>query len=181
MPNTELIDVLNDNGVPTGEIVSREEIHKRGLWHRACLCAIIDCENRILLQQRSLDKDKFPGLWDISVAAHVLHGESAMSTVVREMNEEVGAQIGRKVLAKDFRFLASFRNQMSISETYLENQFYDLFAYNMDCVADFKFNDNEVTAIEWATYSKILELQKAGKLHPRMEWVTPVLKLISEF
>lgn len=31
----ELIDVLDENGVKTGEVVSREEVHKKGLWHRA--------------------------------------------------------------------------------------------------------------------------------------------------
>ena len=31
----EYIDVLDENGVKTGEILSRREIHKRGLWHRA--------------------------------------------------------------------------------------------------------------------------------------------------
>ena len=181
MADRELVDVLDANGVMTGEVVSRGEVHKRGLWHRACLCAIIDAENRILLQQRALDKDKFPGLWDISIAAHVLHNESPISTVVREMNEEVGVQIGRKVSAKDFHFLTSFRNQMSINDNYLENQFYDVFVYNMDCVANFKFNDAEVYAVEWAAYSKLLELRDAGKFHPRMEWVRPILKLVSEF
>jgi len=34
----EMIDVLNENGVRTGEIVSRTEVHKQGLWHRGVLC-----------------------------------------------------------------------------------------------------------------------------------------------
>ena len=181
MSNQELIDVLNADGVATGEVVSRSKAHTDGLWHRACLCAVIDIENRILIQQRNLHKDKFPGLWDISIAAHVLHGETSMGSIVRELNEEVGVQVGRKVIAKDFRFLTSFRNQMKINDNFLENQFYDLFTYNLDCVADFKFNDSEVAAVEWASYSRILELKNKGVFHPRTEWINPVLKLISEF
>ena len=49
----ELIDVLDENGVKTGEILSREEIHKKGLWHRAIVVAIVNDKNEILLQQRS--------------------------------------------------------------------------------------------------------------------------------
>ena len=31
----ELIDILDENGVKTGEVLERGEIHKSGLWHRA--------------------------------------------------------------------------------------------------------------------------------------------------
>ena len=47
----EYIDVLDENGVKTGEILSRREIHKRGLWHRAIVVAVINEKNEILLQQ----------------------------------------------------------------------------------------------------------------------------------
>lgn len=45
----ELIDVLDENGIQTGEILSRSEVHKRGLWHRAIVVAIINEKNEILL------------------------------------------------------------------------------------------------------------------------------------
>jgi len=38
----ELIDVLDENGVKTGEILSRDGIHKKGLWHRSIVVAIIN-------------------------------------------------------------------------------------------------------------------------------------------
>ena len=43
----EYIDVLDENGVKTGEILSRREIHKRGLWHRAIVVAVINEKNEI--------------------------------------------------------------------------------------------------------------------------------------
>lgn len=54
----ELIDVLNENGVKTGKIASRDEVHQKGLWHRAIVVAIINEKNEILLQQRSANKEK---------------------------------------------------------------------------------------------------------------------------
>lgn len=58
----ELIDVLDENGVFTGEVLPRDEIHKKGLWHRAIVVAIINENNQILLQQRSLTKVKNAGM-----------------------------------------------------------------------------------------------------------------------
>lgn len=49
----ELIDVLNENGIKTGEILTRGEIHRRGLWHRTIAVAIVNENNQILIQKRS--------------------------------------------------------------------------------------------------------------------------------
>lgn len=38
----EKFDVLNEFGGFTGEIATREEYHKKGLWHRAVYAFIID-------------------------------------------------------------------------------------------------------------------------------------------
>ena len=47
----EYIDVLNEDGIKTGEILTRKEVHSKGLWHRAIVIAIINEKNEILLQQ----------------------------------------------------------------------------------------------------------------------------------
>ena len=53
----ELIDVLDENGIFTGEVLSRKEVHKRGLWHRAIVVAIINEEVSVLLGYRTEIKD----------------------------------------------------------------------------------------------------------------------------
>ena len=50
----EKFDVLNELGEFTGEIATREECHKKGLWHRAVYAFIIDNKGDILLQKRSI-------------------------------------------------------------------------------------------------------------------------------
>ena len=67
----ELLDVLDENGVKTDEVLPRSEVHKKSLWHRAIVVAIVNGENKILLQQRSMNKEKNAGMWDISVAGHL--------------------------------------------------------------------------------------------------------------
>ena len=56
----ELIDILNENGIKTGQVASRDEAHRKGLWHRAIVVAIINEKNEILLQQRAANKEKMP-------------------------------------------------------------------------------------------------------------------------
>ena len=44
----------------------------------------------MLLQKRSLEKDTFPGRWDISSAGHVPAGTSLVETALAELAEELG-------------------------------------------------------------------------------------------
>lgn len=79
----EMIDVLDENGIKTGEVLSRSEIHKRGLWHRLIVVAVINEKNEILMQQRSKNKEKNPNMWDISAAGHIGAGQTALSAAAR--------------------------------------------------------------------------------------------------
>lgn len=90
----EMIDVLDENGIKTGQIVTRDEVHRKGLWHRCIVVAILNDKNEILLQQRSQEKLTNPGKWDVAAAGHVDAGEDALSTVIRETSEEIGVNIG---------------------------------------------------------------------------------------
>lgn len=57
----EFLDVLNEYGEYTNEVVSREDCHKKGLWHKAVVVFIISNDNeRVLLQQRSANKKLWP-------------------------------------------------------------------------------------------------------------------------
>ena len=49
----ELIDVLDENGVKTGRVVTRKEVHREGLWHQIAVVVVLDDSGRIFLQQRS--------------------------------------------------------------------------------------------------------------------------------
>ena len=64
----ELLDVLDSNGIKTGEILPRKEVHKKGLWHRIIVVAIVNEKNEVLIQQRSENKDKNPGMWDTFIS-----------------------------------------------------------------------------------------------------------------
>ena len=119
----EMIDVLDENGTKTGEVLSRKEVHKQGLWHKIIAIAIIDENNRILMQQRSFTKDTNPGQWDISAAGHVSAGQTPLEAAVREINEEVGIEIEEK----DLDYILTYKKESYVREDYKDKQIFDCY------------------------------------------------------
>ncbi len=179
----ELLDVLNENGIFTGRVATRGEVHQKGLWHRAIIVALINDDNKVLIQQRSQKKEKFPGLWDLSVAGHLPAGQDSVSCAAAEVMEEVGTMLPKKVQLVDFRFMLSFRNQISLSDTFIENQFYDFFIYNVGNldINTLHLQEDEVQNIKWATVFEIKTLADKGLMHPRNEWIDILYKYITKF
>lgn len=158
----ELIDVLNENGIKTGEILPRSEVHKKGLWHRIIVVAIINEKNEILLQQRSNDKDKNPGMWDISVIGHLSAGQDSLMAATREISEEVSVSLGYSVNVKDFRFMFSYRKEEKVNENHFDRQFYDFFILRQAGLnnENIKFQSSEVQAIKFVTISELNEMRE---------------------
>src|SRR5215203_6211346 len=59
----ELLDILDESGRPTGEVVAKSEAHRLGLWHRCFHCWICGSDpegSYLLLQRRAATKDTRP-------------------------------------------------------------------------------------------------------------------------
>ena len=175
----EYIDVLDENGVKTGEILSRKEIHQRGLWHRAIVIAIINGNNEVLLQQRSINKDKNAGLWDISVAGHISTGQDAISTAAREINEEVSVGIKAKVSITDFRYMFSYRVSQRFADDYVENQFYDFFILRKNGLRakDITLQKSEVQDVKFVSLQELEEILQTDCIVKR----DPVYNALREY
>ncbi len=167
----ELIDVLDENGIFTGEVLPRSEIHKRGLWHRAIVVAIINENNQILLQQRSENKEKNAGMWDISVAGHISAGQDALSAAAREINEEVSVLLGYRTEIKDFRYMYCFRKEEKFREDFIERQFYDFFILRTSGIDDktLYFQKEEVQAVKFVDLPQIQKMMEEHVIVERPE------------
>lgn len=53
----EFLDVLNPDGSPAGERLSREEVHRKGLHHRTVHVWVRNAKGELLLQKRSSTKE----------------------------------------------------------------------------------------------------------------------------
>ncbi|MHA7878127.1 MAG: NUDIX hydrolase [Bacteroidota bacterium] len=81
---------IDSNGDPTGEVLSRKEMHRLGKLHRAIHLYLFNKDNNLLLQRRSAYADHSSGLFSISVTGHVDAGECSIEAVRRELGEELG-------------------------------------------------------------------------------------------
>lgn len=156
----ELIDVLDEDGIFTGVVSPRSEVHKKGLWHRAIIVAIVNKDNQILLQQRSNTKEKNPGMWDISVAGHISAGQDSLSAAAREINEEVSVNLGRYVNIIDFRYMFCYRHEQIIGNAYIDRQFFDFFILRQPNlrIENIKMQKSEVQAVRLCTMSELRTL-----------------------
>ena len=85
----ELLDVVDADDRVIG-VMTRAEIHRQGLMHRAIHVLVFNQSGEMFLQKRSMNKDNNPGLWDSSAAGHVDSGEDYLQCAVRELSEELG-------------------------------------------------------------------------------------------
>ncbi|MCX4364330.1 MAG: NUDIX domain-containing protein [Bacilli bacterium] len=165
----ELIDVLDENGIKTGKVLPRDEVHKKGLWHRAIVVAIVNEKNEILIQQRALDKEKNAGMWDISAAGHISSGQDSLMAAAREISEEVSVSLGYSVEVKDFRFMFSFRKEQIFSDDFVERQFYDFFILRQNGlnIENIRYQKSEVNAIKFVTITELNEMREKKMLVDR--------------
>ncbi|MDE1992385.1 MAG: NUDIX domain-containing protein [Rhizobiaceae bacterium] len=147
------IDVLDDCGLRTGEVLSRLDIHRLGKVHRVIHLYLFDAKGRLLLQRRSLTVDHFPGALTISVLGHVDTGESSMDTVERELEEELGLS-PEKV---SIRFLFSYRRDAVLSDEYIDRQFNDVYAAWGDFqLSDVIADDKEVSGVSLVEFAEFV-------------------------
>ena len=103
----ELFDVVDENGQPTGQVVSREVAHRDGVRHRTAHMWVtrqVGGRTQVLLQKRAAGKDSFPGCYDTSSAGHLRAGDAPLASAVRELAEELGIH----AVPSDLRFLGTF-------------------------------------------------------------------------
>ena len=93
---SELLDIVDEEGRPTGETVDREVAHRYGIRHRTSHVWLVrkgpTRALEVLLQKRAAGKDAFPGCWDISSAGHIPAGDDWAPSALRELREELGVE-----------------------------------------------------------------------------------------
>ncbi|WP_406018816.1 NUDIX domain-containing protein [Succinivibrio sp.] len=89
MSATELVDIVDeDNNIV--KTVTRKEMRKEQLPHRASYIAVMDHSGKFLIEIRTLCKDYSPGTFDAVVGGVMQHGEDEILSAKRELLEEIG-------------------------------------------------------------------------------------------
>ena len=146
----ELIDIVDEKGNFTGEVMEKEEAHDKNLLHNEIAVFIINDNNQVLLQKRSASKRFDPNKWALC-AGHVDSGESLSSAAIREIKEEVGITITERELHpyKEREFI--------IKESNSHINYYYYIKSNKDEV-DFVIQEEELSEVKWFDIDKVIEM-----------------------
>ena len=163
----ELLDVVDENGTPTGEVVPRETAHAEGIRHRTSHVWLVRYRggrSQILLQKRCENKDSWPGCYDISSAGHIPAGMDFIPSAIRELREELGVEAAPEEL-----LLCGNRHICSDSEfhghPFRDRQYSRVFALRRDLEeGDFVLQKEEIDAVRWMDLEECIQAVKQNTI-----------------
>lgn len=162
----EYFDVLNKMGEFTGNVASREECHKKGLYHKAVVVFIVNSKNEVLIQQRSGNKKLWPNKWDITAGGHALAGEFGYEAVIREAKEEIGIDIN----VNDLIFIGCTISHNE-QEGIINNHFNEFYIVKKDLnIEDINLQLEEVQDIKWISKEDIIKMIKERNESLTTKW-----------
>ncbi|MBU6113541.1 NUDIX hydrolase [Mammaliicoccus lentus] len=119
---------------------------KENQYHLVIHVCIFNKEGEMLIQKRTLDKEGWPGAWDVSVGGSAIQTENHQRAAERETFEELGVKLDLK----------KQRPHLTIN---FEKGFDDFFIINKEIdISQLTFPTEEVDEIKWATKDEIIEM-----------------------
>ena len=141
-------DLYDKNRVKSDIAVSRGEEIPTGLYRVVIHVAIINSEEKMLIQQRQPFKHSWPNMWDISVGGHVISGETSSQGAQREVKEELGIDIS----SEKIQLMKSNIFEKVIGDIYYVNMEFDL--------EKIVLQEEEVSDVMLASYGEIIDMIK---------------------
>lgn len=167
--NTEIWDILDSSGLPTGKTVVRGKgFLKSGEYHLVVHIWIVSPDGKLLLQRRSDQKQLMPGEWAATGGAAV-SGETSFEAASRELFEELGIESSEQTLKKILRLKR-------------RNSLLDVWMITSDIeVESLKLQKSEVAEARWVSVSELYDMIDKGLFHNYgKEYFKEVLKAIEE-
>ena len=85
----ELVEEVDERGNVL-RVVTRAQMRAEQLRHRCTYVFVVDGGGRLLIHQRSADKEVYPSYWDVCAGGVCTAGESWDDSARRELAEELG-------------------------------------------------------------------------------------------
>ena len=156
----ELLDIVDEQGIPTGETIERTLAHEQGILHRTSHVWIMREKKgriQVLLQKRSEEKDSYPGCYDISSAGHIPAGVDFLPSAIRELEEELGLSVPQEVLVycgqRRFQFQQIFHGKL-----FHDNQVSNIYLLWLDKEPEeFLLQKEEVSAVRWFDFQDCIQ------------------------
>ena len=143
----ELLDIVDEQGNFTGQVMEREKAHDLNLLHWEIAVFFVNDNKELLLQKRSPNKRFSPNKW-APCAGHVISGETQDSTAIREVEEELGI----KLSPGDLRILEEREVLKLESNSRLTRMYYVI--YNKK---DFTNQTEELSEVKWFNIDDVID------------------------
>ena len=143
----ELLDIVDEQGNFTGQVMEREKAHDLNLLHWEIAVFFVNDNKELLLQKRSPNKRFSPNKWGLC-AGHVDSGETPEKTALREIKEELGI----KLSPGDLRILEE-RDVLKLeSNSRLTRMYYVIYNKN-----DFSIQTEELSEVKWFNIDEVID------------------------
>ena len=137
---TDLLVLVDDNDQAIG-LRDKKQCHEgRGILHRAVSVFLFDAQNRVLLQQRHVDKPLWGGYWSNSCCTHPFFREEPVDAAKRRVDEELGLDV-------ELEFVYKFEYRAEWTATACEHELCSVFIGRAN--ADPNVNESEISAWRW--------------------------------
>lgn len=155
-PASELIDVYDRNRQRTGIVMERAGASlPEGQYWLNVLAVVQDMQGRYLITQRSQKKSWAAGWWEVP-GGGVAAGETSASTVLREVEEEVGLNVD----GYEPELINSYCSENAKNG---HNYFVDIYRFQLDFTgADVTIQTAEAVDFRLATWEEIEALHEEG-------------------
>lgn len=167
MSELEILDIVDEQGNPTGQTVERKKAHREGIRHRTAHVWLLRKRQKrveILLQKRSSDKDSFPGCYDISSAGHIPAGIDYIPSALRELQEELGVEAEASQLHFCGKRYINYE-EIFYGEPFVDNQVTQVYVLWLDCEAEeFTLQTEEVDEVKWFDLKECMELVRHNRI-----------------
>ncbi|NRT76711.1 NUDIX hydrolase [Clostridium beijerinckii] len=162
----ELRDIYNSKGYKTGVRKERSEKLEDGEYYLATEVWIINSSSKILIQQRSSNKDVLPNMWGLTTGCMV-SGEGTAEGALREVKEEIGLSIEKDEL----NFIRRIFRENSIWDIY--------FVYKDVELSKLILQKEEVSNVKFVSIEEFNNMLLSGELFEYPE-INDMLSLIND-
>ena len=156
--------------------VSKIDCHRgKGIRHRAFSVLIFDSEDRLLMQQRSIEKITFPGIWANSCCSHPLdieneNGEEIEGVIhasKRKMFQELGIPL-EVSSGWDYNHIGRFEYSCRWDDEWIEHEIDHVLVVRAS--PELSINENEIMDTRWLTHQEINQM-----LEGENEWKNSII------
>lgn len=151
----EYIDIVTQDGKPTGHKELKSIVHAKGLYHHTAHVWLYTQQGDILLSQRAASKSICPLMWDVSVAGHIDAGETVVEGALREMQEEIRLSLSEADLIK----MGVFESFQNYGSGIIDNEFHNTFIAELKVpLSALKPQTEEVAALKLVSFAEFENL-----------------------